>query len=74
MNDVIDSIADVKSPVKGDLVDKPILVILPTGHYELDMTTNKPMEAIPFLGEPCYCGQGWGGSPESRYGLEARYR
>lgn len=70
----MNSIADLEIPVKGKLADEPILVILPTGSYSLDMTTDEPMEEIPFLGEPVYAkGQGWGGQAD-QYGLEARYR
>lgn len=52
----------------NSLDDRPILVILPTRCFWLDMTDDQP---IPFQGEPQY-GQSWGGSPEDQYRLEAR--
>ena len=74
MNDVTDSIADVKSPVKGKLDDRPILVCtLQHGVFLLDLSKDEfdADDYIPFGGRPM-CGQSLGGSPESRYGLEAR--
>lgn len=65
-------VAQSSRPVKTALEDQPILVILPVGMYWLDMTSDGPMEEIPFQGEPVYAGQGWGGAPELLYGLEAR--
>lgn len=53
-------------PKVNSLEDRPILVVLPTRYYWLDMTDD---QSIPFDGEPQY---GQELTAVDMYGLEAR--